>query len=348
MTEKKLAATLDFWKAYYENKGLQPEFAQQCLDYAEPLLRKDLPVIFDFDHLCLLLGMEKQYVSSIIQGTKSHYRKFAIRKRSGGIRTLMAPHFTLKYVQHWIYKNILSKISVSYCAHGFRPQKSILSNARLHFENKCLLKIDLKDFFPSITINEVIQVFRDCGYSKRVSYYLASICCVDDCLPQGAPTSPALSNIISRHMDKRLLLLCKKMGFKYTRYADDMAFSGEKISPRFVRYVERIIFECGFVLNPDKVKLYNGDGTKLLTGLSLANQQVRIPRKYRRDLEKDLYYIHQYGYQSHVRRRRIKQPNYLESLIGKVDFWLMVEPENSFAKNSRIFLEGLYKSRTGA
>lgn len=338
---------LDLWRTFYKKKGLNQEYIEQCLSYAEPLLKKDLPVIFDFEHLCLLLGLDQHYVSSIVNSPQSHYRKFAIRKRSGGFRTLSSPHYTLKYVQRWIYDNILSKIKVSYCAHGFRKKRSIVSNALIHVENETLLKIDLKDFFPSITIGKVIQVFRDCGYTPRVAFYLASICCVDDCLPQGAPTSPALSNIIARHMDKRFLLLCKKMQLKYTRYADDIAFSGKEIKPSFVRYVERIISECGFELNRGKVKLYNGKGAKILTGLSLANRQLRIPRRFRRNLECDLYYIQRYGYHAHVRKRRIKQPNYLESLIGKIDFWLMIEPENAFAMKSKVYLGKLYKSKFG-
>ena len=345
MTDKQIEEMVKLWSAYYQSRNVSPEFSKQCLDYARPLFKRDMPVIFDFQHLCLLLGLEAEYLQSVIYGAKSHYREFAIRKRSGGTRMLSAPHYTLKYVQRWIYDNILSKVKVNYCAHGFRPKKSILTNAKLHVANKFLLKLDLKDFFPSITLNQVINVFRGFGYSNHVAFFLGSICCVDDHLPQGAPTSPAISNIIARHLDNRLLGLAKKMGYKYTRYADDLAFSGDSISSTFTQYVVRIISECKFLVNADKVKLYKGDGAKILTGVSLANGKIRVPREYRRNLEQELYFIKQYGMGEHMHRRKIKNPHYLESVIGKTEFWLMLEPENEFAKSAFEYLIVLYKQK---
>ena len=235
MTDRQVEEMLKLWTAYYQSRSVSPEYVKKCLNYAKPLFKQDMPVIFDFQHLCLLLGLDGEYLQSIIYGSKSHYREFAIRKRSGGVRIISAPHYTLKYVQRWIYDNILSKVKVNYCAHGFRPKKSIVTNAKIHVENKFLLKLDLKDFFPSISINQVINVFKDLGYSNHVSFFLSAICCVEEHLPQGAPTSPALSNIIARHLDNRLLGLAKKMGYRYTRYADDLAFSGESIKPDFTK-----------------------------------------------------------------------------------------------------------------
>ena len=345
MTELQLQKMIGLWKAYYRSRGIAPKFANQCLDYACSLLRQDMPVIFDLPHLCLLLGLDVSYLHSIVYGADKHYRNFLIRKKSGGVRELSAPHYTLKYVQTWIYENILSKVKVNYCAHGFCPKKSIVTNARVHVSNKYLLKLDLKDFFPSITQNQVINVFRSLGYSNHVAFYLGSICCVDGHLPQGAPTSPALSNIIAHHLDNRLLGVAKKMGYKYTRYADDLAFSGDLIKPVFVQYVVRIISECHFIVNASKVKLYKGKGAKILTGVSLANGQIRVPREYRRKLEQELYYIRNYGLGEHIRRKRIKNPHYLESVIGKTEFWLMLEPENEFAKQALEYLRALYNQK---
>lgn len=160
MTDRKVEEMVKLWSAYYQSRNVSPEFSKQCLDYVRPLFKRDMPVIFDFQHLCLLLGLEAEYLQSVVYGAKNHYREFAIRKRNGGTRMLSAPHYTLKYVQRWIYDNILSKVKVNYCAHGFRPKKSILTNAKVHVDNSFLLKLDLKDFFPSITLNQVINVFR--------------------------------------------------------------------------------------------------------------------------------------------------------------------------------------------
>ncbi len=256
MTDRQVEELLKLWAAYYQSRNVSHEFTEQCLNYAKPLFKQDMPVIFDFQHLCLLLGLNAEYLQSVIYGSESHYREFTI-------------------LQRWIYDNILSKAKVNYCAHGFRPKRSILTNAKIHVENKYLLKLDLKDFFPSIKINQVINVFRGFGYSNHVSFFLGAICCVDGHLPQGAPTSPALSNIIARHLDNRLLGLAKKMGYRYTRYADDLAFSGEMIKPELTEYVAKIIMECGFDVNVGKIKLYKGDGAKILTGVSLANGKIK-------------------------------------------------------------------------
>jgi retron-type reverse transcriptase len=167
--------------------------------------------------------------------------------------------------------------------------------------------MDLKDFFSSIPINWVIQVFKDIGYTNDVAFCLASICCLEDALPQGAPTSPALSNIVASYMDKRLYKFCQEYGYKYTRYADDIAISGNYISPSFIETVNGIIEDCHFVVNKKKTRLYGENGNKIITGISLANNEVRVPRGYRRELEQTIYYILKYGYDAHVNRNKIRK-----------------------------------------
>ena len=343
MTEKKVNELIRYWETYYRSRGISDEFTKTCLDYAKNLFQRDLPVIFDHQHLSLLLGLDEQYINSVVYGADCHYRTFYIRKKSGGVRELSAPHYTLKYVQGWIYQNILKNVKVNYCAHGFHPKKSILTNAKVHVNNRFLLKIDMKDFFPSIDSNKVVNIFRSLGYSNHVSFYLASICCVNGHLPQGAPTSPALSNIIARHMDNRILGLCKKMNYRYSRYADDIAISGDNIESWFADYVKKIIVECGFEVNDAKVKLYNGNGAKILTGVSLTNNRIRLPRDYRRSLQMALYCIRHYGLYDHLRRKKINNPGYLASLLGKLNYWLMLEPDNAFAKQSYSELSQLYR-----
>lgn len=189
----------------------------------------------------------------------------------------------------------------------------------------------------------MVNIFRSLGYSNHVSFYLASICCVNGHLPQGAPTSPALSNIIARHMDNRILGLCKKMNYRYSRYADDIAISGKNIESWFADYVKKIIVECGFEVNEAQVKLYNGNGAKILTGVSMANNRIRLPRDYRRSLQMELYCISHYGLYDHLRRKKINHPGYLASLLGKLNYWLMLEPDNAFAKQSYCELSQLYR-----
>lgn len=336
---------LKSWDLYYKQKAVPDELRTIYIDYAAGLLYKDVPVIFDLNHLSSLLGVKKKYLLSVIYSPDSHYREFTIPKHSGGTRVITSPYASLKTIQTWIYNNILSKIKVHRCVHGFKRKKSIITNARIHVENSCLLKLDIKDFFPSIKINKVITVFRQLGYTDEVSLILASLCCKDDSLPQGAPTSPYLSNIVSHQMDNRLFRLAKSLNLKYTRYADDIAFSGNKIPARFMKYVKQIIIESGYEINEKKVRIYNEQGNKILTGISLANKQLRLPRDTRREWSKEFHYILTYGYESHVHRTKPEQTSYLNVLLGRAYFWLSIEPNNSIALDAKQCLIGIMNNK---
>lgn len=330
------------WYEFYEIRGIAEQDKEYYRQYVSALIDKGVPPIVDFDHLCLLLGYEKEFVSSVVNHPNSFYRIFTIPKKAGGKREITAPYPALKDMQRWIYDNILSALSVHGCAHGFVHKRSIITNAKNHIGQRCLLKMDLKDFFPSININWVINIFKDLGYSDKVSFYLSAICCLDEKLPQGAPTSPVLSNIISRTLDKRLYRLAKSFHLKYSRYADDIAFSGDNISQKFISVVRSIIESYGLIVNDKKIKLYKGYGSKILTGVSLANEIVRIPRKYRRMLVQELYYINKYGLYEHMRRRNINKVNYAEVILGKLNFWLQVEPQCKYALRMKNMIKTNY------
>lgn len=343
--KKNTQILLKDWNYYYTSKGVNAEMKNNLLYYAATLLDKGVPVIYDLDHFCALLGLKKHYVASVVFCPSAHYRSFSIKKRSGGQRDIRAPYPALKFMQDWIYKEILLKCKTNGAAHGFVKKRSVLTNAEVHKGQGYLLKMDLTDFFPSIPINWVIQVFKSIGYTNAVAFNLASICCLEGVLPQGAPTSPALSNIVASHMDKRLYKLCQICGYKYTRYADDIAISGKYISPSFISIVTRVIEDCNFSVNKSKTRLYGEKGNKIITGISLANNEVRVPRDYRRKLEQDVYYILKYGYDAHVKRNKIRASNYLQSIMGKLNFWLFVEPQNETALKGYEYLYPIYRER---
>ena len=334
MTKREFKLYHDLWQQHYEQSGIEAQLIVVYMGYVDKLLIQNFPPIFDLSHLCLLLGVNREYLCSVINAPEHHYRHFSIKKRSGGLREITTPHYSLKKIQRWILDNILANVKVHRCAHGFRPNKSIITNVKIHVDQNDLLKIDLKDFFPSIGKNMVVSVFQELGYTKDIAYYLASICCYEGALPQGAPTSPALCNIVSRSMDNRLYKLARKFEFKYTRYADDIGFSGNHIEPVFIGYVNKIINECGFHTNEKKQRLYHSKGNKILTGISLSNGEMRLPRKTRRDWEKDFFYINKYGLESHILKNDIHNIHYLQTLKGRLDFWRMVEPDNQFVQKS--------------
>lgn len=332
MKVKEYQNTVMEWDSFFTSCGVEEVFKEKYMEYVSGLLSKKLPPIFDFHHLSGLLGVSEDFLAAAVHAPESFYRTFEIPKHSGGKREITAPYPSLKYVQTWIYKNILSQAKVHGCAHGFIYKRSILTNASMHAHQRYMLKMDLKDFFPSIPKEWVIQLFNSLGYEGQVSYFMASLCCYEDALPQGSPASPAISNIVAMHLDRRLYRLAKRFDLRYSRYADDIAFSGEAISPQFIKYASDVITDCGFKVNLSKTRLYGEKGNKIITGISLSTGVPRIPRHYRRQLEKELHYVDKYGLEGHMSHAKIKNPRYLESLIGRVGFWLMIEPDNVFAR----------------
>ena len=187
MVERKTAG----WAGYYRDIGLRPDIAEKNIVYVTPLLERNLPPIFDFQHLAHLLGRQAWHLASIVNATEHHYREFRIPKRSGGKRTISAPYPSLCECQRWILDKILYRLRIAGNAYGFVPGRSIVDNASQHVGKTYLTKIDLREFFPSIRIGRIIGLFRSLGYNTQVSLYLAKLCCLNDRLPQGAPDGHA-------------------------------------------------------------------------------------------------------------------------------------------------------------
>jgi hypothetical protein len=241
--------------------------------------------------------------------TRIHYRRFIIPKRGGGERAIWAPLPKLKAAQHWILWNIAEKLPVHGAAHGFLPGRSTLSNAALHTNARIIVKMDVKDFFPTVTLRRVKGIFRKAGYREQVATLLALLCTeaprevveLDGqtyyvslgprCLPQGAPTSPALTNTLCLRLDRRLSGLAKRLGWRYTRYADDLTFSlpaehlGKPRVGALLGVVRRLVAAEGFQIHPEKTRVHRQGGRQQVTGLVVNGSQTpRVPRRLRRQL----------------------------------------------------------------
>ncbi|MFC1805611.1 reverse transcriptase family protein [Planctomycetota bacterium] len=326
--------TVAAWRKFFEDVGLRPDLIALYIPYITRLLDAGLPPIFEFRHLSSLLGRTPAYLASVVNCPDAHYRTFSIPKRRGGHRRIDAPYPALLACQQWIGRFVLSRLAAHEAVHSFRRDRSILSNARQHLGAKQLLKLDLQDFFPSIGIRRVIAVFSRLGYLPNVSFYLASICCLDGRLPQGAATSPGLSNIIPFRMDHRLFGLARSVGLHYTRYADDLTFSGEHVHPSLLRSISVIVQEEGFRLNEDKTRLSRRPGNRIVTGISVSGSAPRLPRSSKRRLRQNVHFVLKYGPSSHMSKRNIRDPLFLDSLYGKVLFWRWVEPDSTFAQEA--------------
>jgi RNA-directed DNA polymerase len=287
----------------------------KLLIYAKKLFDKGLPIIFDATHLSLLVGYDVDYLVSAAARPDKFYRVFLINKRNGQPRTISEPLPSLKEIQRWILDEILSKVLVSKFAKGYVIKKSIKDNARFHKNQKLILCLDIKDFFPSINFGKVYSIFKSLGYSKNVSALLGNICCLEDGLPQGAPTSPTISNIVMRRIDSRIGSFCVSKSIMYTRYADDLTFSGDFDAGMIIKFVNKVIFEDGFRLNYKKIKTKRRHQAQIVTGV-VTNEKIQATRKVRRGLRQDIYYINRFGLSNHMDRQKIYKANYVKHLLG--------------------------------
>lgn len=309
----------------------------------------DLPAIADAKALADAMGIglaELRFLAYNRALTRiSHYQRFRIPKKSGGERRISAPMPRLKRAQYWILDNILARVPIHPVAHGFAPGRSILTNAAPHVGRDVVINLDLKDFFPTLTWKRVKGKFRGLGYPEAVATVLALICTEPDqdeveldgqrlyaargprLLPQGAPTSPALTNLICWRLDRRLSGLAAKLGFTYTRYADDMTFSasGDAAAKAGVllKFVGEIVASEGFIVHPDKTRVMRAHNRQEVTGL-VVNKRVGVPRDTLRRFRALLHQIEASGPEG---KRWGRCGNVLLAAMGFARFVYMVDSE---------------------
>lgn len=278
--------------------------------------------------------------------TISHYIRFKMPKKTGGERLISVPMPRLKRAQYWVLSQILEKIPVHEAAHGFRCDRSIVTNATPHVGAEVVINLDLKDFFPSISYPRVKGLFRSFGYSEAVATILGLICTAPDVeevnldgqtyyialnqrhLPQGSPASPAISNLICRRLDDRLTQVADRLGFTYTRYADDLTFSasGDSLKNicRILRRTESILEYESLTVHPDKTRILRRKSAQLdVTGI-VVNEGLNIDRKILKRFRATLYQIETQGLEG---KHWGHSGNLLASIQGFANFVAMVNPE---------------------
>lgn len=321
---------LENWEELFQNKIRDVDELSAIRTYVENIISRNLPVIFSLDHLSALVGIEIRYLTSMVMQTGSFYRRFSIPKRSGGIREIDAPYQSLLFCQRWINNNISARIQLHNDVHGFVQNRSVVTNALPHLGCRWLLKIDMENFFPSINIRRIVSIFKNCGYARDVSFYMARLCTLNDVLPQGSAASPALSNLVFKKTDNRLSRIAECWDLKYTRYADDLTFSGKYIPSKFINIVYGILKSDGFTPNEEKTRLVGPKGKKIVTGVSVSGKELKLPKSTKRQLRQEVFYLHSYGYEKHTLRLGLYDPIYTERLSGKLAFWKQIEPQNTY------------------
>lgn len=286
----------------YAGEGFSGGLNQTESD-TQRLTQKGLPVLTDTASLANALGIsvnELRFLSFARAVSKhNHYRRFFIAKKTGGKRLISAPMPRLKKAQYWILQNIFSKTDCHEAAHGFLAKRSIVSNALPHVGAEVVINMDLRDFFPTITYPRVKGVFFKMGYSEAVATILALLCTESDIeqaeldgetwyvssgdryLPQGAPTSPSITNVLCHRLDRRLQGLAQKLGFTYTRYADDLTFSASGEGTKNVNKLKSLVYQIvqseGFQVHPEKDKVMRKGGKKEVTGI-VVNEKPNVDR----------------------------------------------------------------------
>jgi hypothetical protein len=298
-------------------------------DRPERLRQLGLPDLETVDKLAEALSMNvsrlRWFTFHREVDTGSHYRSWQIPKRDGSMRTITAPKKELKAAQRWALRHVYERLPVHGAAHGFLPARSIVSNAEAHADADVVVKLDIQDFFPTITWKRVKGLLRKGGLPEQAATLLALLSTESPreliefrgktlhvakgprALPQGAPTSPAITNAICLRMDRRLSGLARKLNFRYTRYADDLAFSWrapEKKGPHdkspkapvgvLISAVKKIIQSEGFRVHPRKTQVLRAGMRQRITGLVVngakdGQPKARVPRTTLRQLRAALH-----------------------------------------------------------
>lgn len=234
-----------------------------------------LPKFTDIYEMADEIGLNPSLIYILSINTNCYYTKFEIPKKDGRVRTIYKPSYSMKMVQRWILEKILYKFPLTDYSYAFRKNVScpLKCNAQMHKENMFIFKMDLKDFFPSISRAKVYYLFIQIGYNSIIANILTNICTLRDHIPQGAVTSPYLSNLVCRTLDKRIAGYCSRREIVYTRYADDLTFSSndKMLLKSIYNTIKKIIENEGYLLNTSKTRLQGPKNKKTITGVTVNN-----------------------------------------------------------------------------
>lgn len=314
----------------------------------QSLARHALPALHDATDLARAMGLELGELRFLAWHREvarvSHYQRFTVPKKTGGERQISAPMPRLKRAQYWVLDNVLAKVPVHEAVHGFLPGRSILSNAAPHVGQAVVVNLDLQDFFPSIGLRRVRGVFRQLGYSPQVATLFALLATEaptdeveldgeryfvargERVLPQGAPTSPMLTNVLCRRLDARLAACAAKLGFRYTRYADDLSFSADAEHGRDVGKLlwraKQIVASEGLVVHPEKQQVMRRHQQQHVTGI-VVNDKLSTDRDTLRRFRAVLHQAERHGPQG---LHWNGQHDVVAALRGYANFIAMADP----------------------
>ena len=339
-------------------------------------LRPALPALLTLGHLACRTRVSYEHLRDIVARNTGQpaYRTFRISKRSGGLRVISVPGPQLMKVQSWLTQHVLNKVQPHPASHAFFPGSSIVDCARQHAGSRWLVKVDIADFFGSISEIQVFRVFHELGYNKLISFELARLCTTLPAvsakhsmkawqvrfprrhiqfyaekligrLPQGAPTSPMLANLAMRKVDEELQRLADSFGLVYTRYSDDITFSTQgafsrKQAAAVVKQSAAILKRQGLFPNRAKTAIVHPGARRVVLGILVDGDQPRLSRAFRDRLRQHLYYLETRGIMPHVEARGFDSAGGLyRHLRGLIDYANMVD--QPYAEKQLLRLQAL-------
>lgn len=357
----------------YKQGGIEAGRSEELLETAISQSNRvihsppNLPSILSLGHLAERTGVgHKQLRDFVNRSNHTAYEKFSIQKRSGGRRFIHVPTPELMRVQRWINEYVFRRIPVHPASHAFNVGSSIQKCALKHCGARWLIKLDITDFFESVSEIQVFRLFKEFGYQPLVAFELARLCTAPTSwksprilyrqwhvwkgneaipeynekllgyLPQGAATSPLISNLVMRECDKKLSLIAKKYALTYTRYSDDLSFSTrskefERTNAKSVVFeVYKILSEAGYRPQYRKTKVVPPNNKKIILGLNVDGATPRLQKEYKDKIRQHLYYIDKLGISAHVNNRGFDSIwGFKCHLKGMIDYANMIEPTYS-------------------
>lgn len=359
------------YRAAAKEKGLSDQTVEAAIEQIENVEQGEpaLPAILSLNHLAVRARVPYLYLRSVAARSEvATYRKFSINKRSGGRRFIHVPEPPLAHTQKWINKFILQQVPVHKASFAFAPGSSISGCAARHCGAHWLIKMDITGFFESVSEIQVYRAFKEMGYQPLVAFELARIVTVGPLnlsprhldpvwkikkrnvsipaystrtlgyLPQGAPTSPMLSNIVMKPVDKKIAEAARKSSLIYTRYSDDLTFStpvkefGRSAAIGFVDTVGRILAASGYRPQHRKTRIVPPGSRKIVLGLNVEGNAPKLRKEFKDNLRLHLHYLVRFGPTEHAKARDFETIWGMKAHIrGLIDFANMVEP--AYAKS---------------
>lgn len=310
-----------------------------------------LPMMTSFEDLSQNLRLSPQLTHWLSSDDEKKYEIFHVPKKDGTYREISAPVYSLKIVQRWVLNNILYKLKVSPYSFGFQKDgrgSPLVMCAEKHKNNLYVLKLDIKNFYPSIKREKVYHVFTTVGYNSNVANLLTNICVSDQKLPQGAVTSAYLANIVCRNLDYRIAGFCNRRDISYTRYADDMTFScdNREVLKGIYGTIRKILKSEGFEINNKKTIFMTPKCHKCVLGITINDNYIKASRIIKHNIRSMIHtaivtkdYSSSDKIKGYISYINSVEPNYIDKIktyinkLGLSQYSLIPEIVEAYNKN---------------